>query len=458
MCTKLMRAAVLLLAAACAAQPARADARDCAAEAAAEFEALIIRRGDANVSAVIAAGCDGVDSSDTCAVRGTPGPCSNPACPANQISSFACTAANEANACCLEEVRKPCEGCELIITECFTRCDGPAPPAKDRFERAIDDANNVCANRADINLPIAALDFPDRFTAAGCDAAAPGVVCDGIGAFSLCEDLPLCAGVDIKTSNCTALTTARSCCTAFLAPPCPGCEPQVDSCSQQCLEPPPFPTGGESVLLGPALACAIDARSRLKDLALMNPDSFAFGCNDSDPFAICNIRSSVGSCESNPACPADQIDQGRCTDATGPPECCDVSVARPSGCEGCDPIPVQCQNVCASNSPFPELSAAERLRRNCIDLADLNVAALRVNSPDFLAPSCAAAEPGQPCEIEGFAGACTARSLCASVAVRLFESCSEAGTRPEDGCCHALVAPPCPGCTPEPVRCFQSCG
>ena len=338
-------------------------------------------------------------------------------------------------------------GAMLLLAACLTR-----------LEQATANVDAFCADRANALLPMIAEDLPDIATAAGCNSAAPGVVCGLIGAFSLCEDLPICAGVEVSATGCTALTAAQSCCNAVLSPPCENCEPEVLTCRQECLDIPPPDTGPPAAPDTPpvqdaALACSNRAESILKSLADMNPAGFAVGCDDADPRVNCGIRSSVGSCEANPVCPADQIDQGSCTSATGPPSCCDVVVTRP--CDGCDPIPVQCLNVCASNSPNPEISAAERNNRLCIDDADIFTATFRADGT--FPPSCASAQPGQTCEFEGAGGACGAGSLCSGADVRLGSSCSDPGSKAENGCCIALVAPPCSGCNPEPVNCLQTC-
>lgn len=469
-CSSLMHGVILLVAGACATERVRAGAtanETCAAEAASVFAAILTRAGVVDIAGAIEAGCEDADALSFCAVRGSAGPCSaNPACPANHISSFGCMD-NEDAACCIEHLQKPCEGCEPTVTECLSLCGGPAPPAldpvEDRFERATARAQEICSTRADEILPTSALAFPHLFTVASCDHADTLVTCELLGAFGACSDITLCDDVDIINTNCTAHSTAHSCCTIYLAPLCQGCEPSVEFCRQQCLETPPFPTsqpaapGMPPIETSAAFACASSAAAILEGLALMNSESFAAGCDDSDPLSRCDIQTSVGSCASNPVCPADQIDPGRCTSATGPPSCCAVMRARP--CRGCDPVPVQCHDICTSDvdSSGPTVFVEERLHKECIAAADISLAALRAEDADFIAANCETADPGQACGVAGTSGPCHATEACRSLDVQIGESCMAPLAKEDDSCCLATVAPPCRGCPPEPLECVQTC-
>lgn len=444
---------------------AASDDATCAAEATSVLTAILTRAGVVDVERAIAAGCDDADVDSFCAVRGTAGPCSsNPACPQNQLSSFGCTSAKHDAGCCIEHLRKPCQGCEPVVTECLSLCGGPPPPARDpvvdRLQRANDRAQDICAYRAAESLPSSADASPGHFTAAGCDHADTLVTCDLLGAFAPCEDISLCDDVGIITDNCTAHSTANSCCTIFFAPLCAGCEPEVEFCRQQCLDTPPIPTGlpaaagAAPVDVGAAFTCASGAAAVLEALALMNPEGFAVGCDRADPWIRCDIRTSIGGCEANPGCPANHIDPGKAD--PGPPPCCAAILARP--CRDCDPVPMQCLAVTPSESPkAPAVSTAEWQRRECIDAADISLAALRAEDPDFVASSCETADPGQACGVAGAAGPCSAAPACRSLEVVIGESCSLPRATEEDGCCMSLVAPPCPGCTPVPLECVQTC-
>ena len=433
-----MLGAVIAWALACAAVRAEADA-GCSAVAATILEDY----AETNPGLFTTAGCDEADDYTICEFRGSAGPCSaNPACPENQIDTFGCAAEADAT-CCLEEFRKPaCDGCEPVLTACISACDGPAPPPATPEEALA----GACADIADLALPRLAADFPAQFTA-GCDGAAVGLVCDLNGYGGACTDAPQCADIAIA-GDCSPAAAETGCCVVFEAPPCDGCTAEPVQCFQTCATEPAAPA-----MMAAPPTCAARFDGVLESLAMMDPTTYANGCDNSDPFLFCDLQGLEGSCEANPVCPSDQINPGRCTADTGPPECCEVLFTK--ACDACEPIPLRCLNLCTSDTPAPPATAREQLDRRCTDNADLLVSIIRAEDPEVLAETCAVAAPGQLCDINGGAGPCSSTPECVGVDITRDESCTAEN---EDlGCCSVFVGVLCPGCAPEPLFCFLSC-
>ena len=438
-----MLAAVIAWALVRAAAPVLAEA-DAACSAAAA--AILEDYAEANPAFFTNAGCDEAGDYTICDLRGSAGPCSaNPICPENQIDTFTCPSdAAAANAtCCLEEYRKPaCDGCAPVLTACISSCGGRIYPPITVEEQLNED----CVDIADLALPGLAADFPAEFTA-GCDGAAPGLVCDLNGYGGACTEVAQCAGLPVS-GNCSPAAAESGCCVAFVAVPCEGCDPEPIDCAQTCAAEPVA-----AALLTGAASCAARYDGVLESLAMMNPTAYANGCDNSDPNQVCDLQSFAGSCEANPVCPSDQIIQGACTEDTGPPECCEVLLAK--ACDACEPIPLRCLNVCPSAPPAAPLTAQEAQAQQCTDEGDLFLSFLRNVDPDFVAESCTVAEPGQLCDIVAGVGPCSSMPDCTGVDISRGTACTEENE--DSACCEVTLAVLCPGCAAVPVLCDLIC-
>eukprot|EP00892_Ulva_mutabilis_P012439 jgi/Ulvmu1/9568/UM053_0058.1 len=218
------------IAAALLAQPAAANLDATCADAATGFLALFAKDIP---TAYTTAGCAAAENGDICEIRGTAGLCeSNPACPENQLSNFGCTSATDAAACCFEEITIPCDGCDPIVLECLSFCDGPSPPPPTDTENR----DGFCADVADLRLPgLEASDDNDEAFSSDCSTAAVGQVCDLQGVSGACSAVPDCAGLATFETRCDGedgFDTA--CCDILLAKPCASCEPEPATCATVC--------------------------------------------------------------------------------------------------------------------------------------------------------------------------------------------------------------------------------
>lgn len=458
----LILGAAVALVLACTAQPARADADDLDATCSAIATSFLEDSAESNPLQFTADGCDGADGLLICDLRGSGGPCSaNPACPDNQIEVIGCDGEDDSEAaCCLEEFTQPtCEGCEEVLTACVSLCAGPAPPPRSIEERI----DSICADALDLSLPRLAEEAPEDF-AVGCDGAAAGQTCDLDGFGGPCAAVPECADVDINDGDCSADAAESGCCVVSLARPCDDCAPEPARCTQSCgsemgsmnaadLTASSSEASRVSQAAGEGV-CLVRGPNLLEVLAASNPDDFVVGCDDADQFVVCDLQTSVGACELNPVCPPDQIEPGSCSGESSAPLCCDVFFEK--ACEECEPIPTICRNSCLADDAAPPLSDNERLERFCVDEADIVTSQIRTDDPDALPANCTVAEPGEVCDALGMAGPCATVSECDELEISLGSTCTPANE--DTSCCLLLVAPPCPGCTAEPVACLQRCG
>ena len=407
------------------------------------------------------AGCDETSGPfQVCEIRGSPGLCrNNPDCPDDQVVNLSCQEDIAESACCIEELVQPCDGCELIPTRCASvSASGMANPA------TTDPRDGACADFADVSFQILADSEPGRIKAEGCSAADVGELCDLRGVEGPCGAVPECDGFDIGLVGCDDSSEDTSCCVVVRSPPCDGCDPVAVDCLTSCgvLAPAgsaPVDDGDDTrlAILPPAPTtesmCMARADAALATLE-SDPDSSVDGCDGTDPTAICAVRGTAGRCESNPACPANQILGNACTASDEDVSCCGEFLVQP--CENCTQIPLLCITDCGRTlAPAPE-SAAEALDRVCADIADILFVRLADSSPDlFTAGGCDEAEAGMACDSVGVGGLCSEAAMCEGVEISVLDACE--GESQEDGCCDVLMAKPCADCDVAPVQCFQSC-
>ena len=444
----------LALALAVTAGPAIADA-DMATTCSTIASNALPMFAETNPDFFTTAGCESAGAFQVCDIRGTPGLCSNnPDCPDNQVANLSCSEESEESACCFEEFVQPCDGCDLIPTRCASVCTtGMAVPS------TTDPRDGACADFSDVIFQVLVDSDPEFGEAEGCSAADAGEICDFRGVEGPCSDVAECDGFDIGIANCDDNSEDTSCCSVIRSPPCDGCDPEPVGCVTECgvLNPPgsgdddtppaisaPAPTtGGE---------CMARADAALAEL--VDPDSSGEGCDGTDPTAVCAARGTVGRCESNPACPANQILDNACTASDEDVSCCGEFLVQP--CENCTQIPIFCITACGRPlAPAPE-SAEEALDRVCADIADIDLVRLADASPDvFTSGGCDEAEAGVVCDSVGVGGLCSEAVMCEGVEISVSDTCE--GESQEEGCCDVLMSKPCADCDVEPALCFQSC-
>eukprot|EP00892_Ulva_mutabilis_P003690 jgi/Ulvmu1/1693/UM116_0005.1 len=448
-------AAALALLLPLVAAPARADlAAACTNIAATSLPGL----EDSAPDRFTTAGCANASATQVCALAGTAGVCElNPDCPDDQIENRGCTPDNAATACCIQELVQPCTGCDLLPTTCASFCPGgPPPPPLSRPE--VRDL--VCADFADIILA-QLIDMDMYFgTMEGCDIADEAGVCDLMGVEGPCRTVPECAGVETRESGCDdEYGEDTSCCNVILSKLSATADAEAVRCVQECGFL--VPSGEALPPVAPAMSnftdatCSTGAAMLLARVAGEDPAGFTTaGCDAADLFQICDIRGTVGRCESSSACPENQVQESLCTAADEDVSCCFEVLTKV--CEGCPLAPLSCVSECGrAGLPLPDGGDAVR-ERTCADIADVTLVTLADQEPDqATSVGCGAAEPGLLCDGVGSAGPCSEVAACEGLPLAGDPECTPAILA--EGCCQVFQAKACQDCAPEPVSCLESC-
>lgn len=197
--------------------------------------------------------------------------------------------------------------------------------------------------------------------------------------------------------------------------------------------------------------CPSVASSVLADFVADDPAKYVNGCGAADVGVICDFVGTDGLCDSNPACPENQITSIGCTPDNEADACCFEQLTIP--CAGCDPIPFECISTCDGPAPPPR-SDAETRDGFCADVADFRLPGLAQADVQF-SEKCDGSAVGSVCDAVGVAGPCRLEPQCRGLPSFDIdcEDYSEA-----TACCEVLFSQRCETCEPEVSGCGTVCG